>query len=170
MKTELNKEKDFKNYDILNASNDEKFMKEAINEALKALKNDEVPIGCVIAKDGKIIARGYNKKEKLHCSIYHAEVVAIEKACKKVGDWRLDDGYTLYVTMEPCAMCAGAIVNHRIKNVVIGVTEPNFGACGSGIDILNNAQLNTKTNVKIGVLADDCKKLLQNFFENKRRK
>ena len=170
MKSRLNKENDLAKGATQNIASDEKFMREAIKEALKALKNDEVPIGCVIVKDGKIIARGYNKKEKLHCSIYHAEVVAIEKACKKVGDWRLDDAHTLYVTMEPCAMCAGAIVNHRIKNVVIGVTEPNFGACGSGIDILNNTSLNTKTNVKTGILAGDCKKLLQNFFENKRRK
>ena len=156
--------------DILNIKNDEKFMKFAIKEAQKAINNDEVPVGCVIVKDDKIIARGYNKKEKLHCSIYHAEIEAIKKACKKVGDWRLNDGYTMFVTMEPCAMCAGAIVNHRIKNVVIGITEPNFGACGSGIDILNNKNLNTSTNVKTGVLADDCKMLLQNFFENRRKK
>ncbi|HAJ77505.1 MAG TPA: tRNA-specific adenosine deaminase [Clostridiales bacterium] len=150
-------------------SNDKKFMKLAIKEAQKALKNDEVPVGCVIAKDDKVVAKGYNKKEKLHCSVYHAEIVAIEKICKKIGDWRLNDGYTIYVTMEPCAMCAGAIINHRIKNVVIGITEPNFGACGSGIDILNNASLNTKTNVKTGVLAEDCKTLLQSFFEKKRK-
>ena len=148
----------------------QKFMKLAIKEAQKALKNDEVPVGCVIVKDGKVVGRGYNKKEKLHCSIYHAEIVAIEKACKKLGDWRLDDGYTLYATMEPCAMCAGAIVNHRIKNVVIGVAEQNFGACGSGVDLLNNQALNTKTNVIVGVLEDECKKLLQDFFALKRKK
>ena len=148
---------------------DQRFMELAIKEAQKALKNDEVPVGCIIVKDNKIIAKGYNKKEKLHCSVYHAEIVAIEKVCKKVGDWRLNEGYTMYVTMEPCAMCAGAIVNHRIKNVVIGITEPNFGACGSGIDILNNEKLNTKTNVKTGVMADECKKLLQNFFETRRK-
>lgn len=148
----------------------EKFMKLAIKEAQKALNNDEVPVGCVIVKDGKVVGRGYNKKEKLHCSVYHAEIVSIASACKKLGDWRLDDGYTLYVTMEPCAMCAGAIVNHRIKNVVIGVAEPNFGACGSGVDLLNNQSLNTKTNVIVGVLESDCRKLLQNFFVLKRKK
>ena len=147
---------------------DEKFMHFAIRQANKAFQNEEVPVGCVIVKDGKIVASGYNKKEKKHCSVYHAEIVAIESACKKIGDWRLDDGYTLYVTMEPCAMCAGAIINHRIKRVVIGVCEPNFGACGSGVDLLNNSALNTKTEVVNGVLQDDCKKLLQDFFTQRR--
>lgn len=156
------------NYEILD-KNDKKFMKLAIKEAQKALKNDEVPVGCVIVKDGKVIAKGYNKKEKLHCSVYHAEIVAIKKACNKIGDWRLNENFTMYVTMEPCAMCAGAIVNHRIKKVVIGITEPNFGACGSGVDILNNEKLNTKTEVVTGILQEDCKKLLQNFFVNKRK-
>ncbi len=147
---------------------DEKFMDYAILEAQKAYKNEEVPVGCIIVKNGEVIGRGFNKKEKKHCSIYHAEIVAIQNACKKVGDWRLNDA-TLYVTMEPCAMCAGAIVNHRIKKVVIGVTEPNFGACGSGIDILNNQNLNTKTEVKMGVMQEKCKSLLQNFFEDRRK-
>ena len=150
-----------------NSFEHKKFMKLAIKEAQKALNNDEVPVGCVIVQDGKVIASGYNKKEKNKCSIYHAEIVAIKKACKKVGDWRLNDA-TLYVTMEPCAMCAGAIMNHRIKRVVIGTMEPNFGACGSGIDILNNDNLNTKTEVVSGILENDCKQLLQNFFKKRR--
>lgn len=149
--------------------NDVKFMRLAYNQALKALKNDEVPVGCVVVLNGKVIGRGYNQKETKHCSVFHAEIVAIQNACKKVGDWRLNDA-KLYVTMEPCAMCAGAIVNHRIKHVVIGVTEPNFGACGSGIDILNNNSLGTKTEVTIGVLKTECKTLLQNFFKEKRNK
>ena len=156
-----------KNDEIL-AKKDQKFMNLALKQAKKAFLNEEVPVGCVIEKDGKIFATGYNKKEKLHCSIYHAEIVAIEKACKKLGDWRLDDGFTMYVTMEQCAMCAGAIVNHRIKRVVIGITEQNFGACGSGIDILNNDNLNTKTEVKIGVMQEECKNLLQQFFKQRR--
>ena len=156
-----------KNDEIL-AKKDQKFMNFALKQAKKAFLNEEVPVGCVIEKDGKIFVTGYNKKEKLHCSIYHAEIVAIEKACKKLGDWRLDDGFTMYVTMEPCAMCAGAIVNHRIKRVVIGITEQNFGACGSGIDILNNDNLNTKTEVKIGVMQEECKNLLQQFFKQRR--
>ena len=156
-----------KNDEIL-AKKDQKYMNFALKQAKKAFLNEEVPVGCVIEKDGKIFATGYNKKEKLHCSIYHAEIVAIEKACKKLGDWRLDDGFTMYVTMEPCAMCAGAIVNHRIKRVVIGITEQNFGACGSGIDILNNDSLNTKTDVEIGVMPEECKNLLQQFFKQRR--
>lgn len=152
-----------------NVSLNEQFMSLAIVEAKKAFKHQEVPVGCIIVKDGKVVGKGYNKKERKHCSIYHAEIVALKNACKKIGDWRLAD-CTLYVTMEPCAMCAGAIANHRIKRVVIGVMEPNFGACGSGIDILNNFALNTKTEVVSGVLKDECKNLLQFFFENRRKK
>lgn len=148
---------------------DEKFMKSTLKQAQKAFNNQEVPVGCLIVKDGKIVAKGYNKKEKKHCSVYHAEIVAIENACKKISDWRLDDGYTLYVTMEPCAMCAGAILNHRIKKVVIGVMEPNFGACGGGINLLNNSALNSKTEVVCGVLQNDCKDLLQQFFKSRRK-
>ena len=147
---------------------DEYFMNIALKEAKKALKNQEVPVGCVIVKDDKVFAKGYNKKEQKKCSVYHAEIVAIQKACKKLGDWRLNENFTMYVTMEPCAMCAGAIVNHRIKKVVIGITEPNFGACGSGIDILNNQNLNTKTIVCSGVLQDECKNILQEFFKLRR--
>lgn len=148
--------------------NDEKFMKLALKQAEKAMKNQEVPVGCVIVKDGKIIGTGYNKKELKKCSVYHAEIIAIEKACKKIGDWRLGD-CTLYATMEPCVMCAGAILNHRIKNVVYGVGEENFGACGGGIDVLNNVDLNSRTNVKNGVLKDECLLLLQNFFKERRK-
>lgn len=147
---------------------DEKFMKSALCEARKAYENQEVPVGCVVVLNGKIIGRGYNKKETKHCSVYHAEIVALQKACKKVGDWRLNDA-TLYVTMEPCVMCAGAIINHRIGRVVIGITEPNFGACGSGIDVLNNKSLGTNTELETGILANDCKSILQIFFENRRK-
>ena len=148
-------------------SNDEKYMKLAILQARKAMKNQEVPVGCVIVKDEKIIGKGYNKKEQKKCAVFHAEIMAIEKACKKVGDWRLGD-CTMYVTMEPCVMCAGAILNHRIKNVVFGVDEENFGACGGGIDVLNNVDLHSKTNVKNGVLKRKCLKLLQDFFKERR--
>ena len=146
---------------------DEHFMQQAIGQAKIASKKGDVPIGAVIVKDGKIIAKGYNKKEKKHCSVYHAEIVALKNACKKLNDWRLND-CTMYVTMEPCAMCAGAIVNHRLKRVVIGVTEPKCGACGSGIDVLNNDSLNTKTDVLKGVCQDECKALLQDFFVKRR--
>lgn len=146
---------------------DEYFMTCAIKQAQKAFDKQEVPVGAVVVCDNKIIGSGYNKKEHKKCSIYHAEIVAIKNACKKKRDWRLND-CTLFVTMEPCAMCAGAIVNHRIKRVVIGVTEPNFGACGSGVDLLNNQNLNTQTQVEVGVLDEQCKTLLQNFFKARR--
>ena len=147
--------------------NDEFFMKNALKQAKKAFNNEDVPVGAVVVCDEKIVGCGYNKKEKTKCSLYHAEIEAIKKACKNVGDWRLCD-CTLYVTLEPCVMCAGAIMNHRIKRVVIGVTEPNFGACGSGIDILNNEKLNTKTEVITGILKDECLNMLQTFFKNRR--
>ena len=148
---------------------DNKFMRECIKQAQKAMNCDEVPVGCVIVKDGKIIARGFNQKEEKHCAVYHAEIIAIKRACKKIGDWRLSD-CTLYVTLEPCAMCAGAILNHRIKRVVIGIMEPNFGACGGGINLLNNEDLNSKTEVVSGVLDKECLDLLQTFFKNRRNK
>ena len=144
-----------------------KYMKFAIEQAQKAFDNEEVPVGCVIVQNGKIIASGYNQKEKNKCSIFHAEIIAIQKACKKVGDWRLED-CTLFVTMEPCAMCAGAILNHRIKNVVFGVSEKNFGACGGGIDLLNNSSINSETNVTSGILQEQCLELLQKFFQKRR--
>ena len=147
---------------------DEKYMKLAIAEAQKAYLIQDVPVGCVIVLHDRVIAAGYNQKEKHHCSIYHAEIIALERACNEVGDWRLNDA-TLYVTMEPCAMCAGAIMNHRIKRVVIGTMESNFGACGSGIDILNNEKLGTQTEVVSGVLEEECRELLQAFFKNRRK-
>lgn len=148
---------------------DEKFMKLAIAEAQKALKKDEVPVGCVIVQDGKVIGSGYNKKEKKHCAIFHAEIVALKNACKRIGDWRLCDA-TLFVTMEPCAMCAGAILNHRLKRVVIGVTEPKFGACGGGVDLLHCKSLGSNVCMQTGVLQDECLALLQSFFKNRRNK
>ena len=143
------------------------FMNIAIEQAKTAYKKQDVPIGAIIVQNGKIIGKGYNKKEKKHCSLYHAEIVALKHACKKVGDWRLVDA-TMYVTMEPCCMCAGAILNHRIKRVVIGITEPKNGACGSGVDLLNNQNLGTKTQVTTGVCAEQCKQLLQDFFAKRR--
>lgn len=144
------------------------FMQQAITQAKIAYKKGDVPIGAIIVKDGKIISKGFNKKEQKHCSLYHAEIIALKNACKKLKDWRLND-CIMYVTMEPCSMCAGAIVNHRLSRVVIGVTEPNFGACGSGIDILNNEKLNTKIQVTKCVCEQECKELLQNFFANRRK-
>ena len=144
------------------------FMQIAIQQAKIAYQKKDVPVGAIIVKNDKVIGKGYNKKEKKHCSLYHAEIIAIKQACKKIKDWRLND-CTMYVTMEPCCMCAGAIINHRISRVVVGITEPNWGACGSGVDLLNNENLNTKTSVITGVCDIECKKLLQNFFEERRK-
>ena len=144
------------------------FMQIAIQQAKIAYQKKDVPVGAIIVKNDKVIGKGYNKKEKKHCSLYHAEIIAIKQACKKIKDWRLND-CTMYVTMEPCCMCAGAIINHRISRVVVGITEPNWGACGSGVDLLNNENLNTKTSVITGVCDIECKNLLQNFFEERRK-
>lgn len=143
-------------------------MKVAINQAKKAFKKQEVPVGAIVVHNGKVVGKGYNKKEKKHCSLYHAEIVAIKQACKKLKDWRLND-CEMFVTMEPCAMCAGAIVNHRFKRIVIGVMEKNFGACGSGVNLLQNQNLNTNMQITNGVCEEECKQLLQDFFKLRRQ-
>ena len=148
---------------------DEEYMQKALIEAKEAAKEGEIPVGAIVVAQGRILARTHNLTEMLHDVTAHAEMQAITAAANALGGKYLT-GCTLYVTVEPCAMCAGAIINHRIKNVVIGVMESNFGACGSGIDILNNQSLNTKTNVRVSVLEDECKKLLQDFFALKRKK
>ena len=146
-----------------------KFMNQAIKQALKACKKDEVPIGAVIVLDGKIIARAHNAMEKRQVATAHAEILAIEKACKKLKSWRLD-GAEMYVTIEPCAMCAGAIANARISRLYFGAYERKGGACGSVHNILENSGLNSNTEVHGGVLEDSCSLLIKKFFENKRNK
>lgn len=148
----------------------EKFMFEALKEAQKAFDADEVPIGCVIVKNGKIIARAYNQKEKYKNPLKHAEMIAIEKACKKLGDWRLDD-CELYVTVEPCIMCAGACLNARIKKVFFGAYDGKGGGFGgvSEINLANQNLLNHKIETQGEVLQQECKSLMQNFFKQKRR-
>ena len=148
--------------------NDLFFMKKAYLQAKRAEKIAEVPVGAVIVKDGKIISRAYNKRETGKNAIYHAELSAIEKACKKLGGWRLS-GCTLYVTLEPCIMCAGAIINARIDRVVIGTKDPKAGAMGSVIDI-NTLPLNHKTEVVYGVLEQESRQILKDFFANLRKK
>ena len=147
----------------------EKWMKEAIKQAKLAYKHDEVPIGCVIVKDNEIIARGYNKREKLQQSYAHAEMIAIEKACKKIGSWRLED-CDLYVTLEPCPMCSGTIIQSRIKNVYYGASDPKGGCVGSLINIFEIKGFNHHPNYESGILKDDCSKLLKDFFKMKRNK
>ncbi len=138
------------------------FMKKALVRARAAARAGEVPIGAVIVKDGCIIASGRNMREKSKNALLHAETVAIQRACKKLGAWRLSD-CTLYVTMEPCPMCAGAVVNSRIKSVVFGCRDQKAGALGSVFD-LSQYPLNHKFEVKGGVLEEECVRVLQDFF------
>lgn len=144
------------------------FMREALKQARKAEKIDEVPIGAVIVKDGKIISRGYNKKESKKNSLLHAEIIAIDKACKKLQSWRLT-GCTLYVTLEPCPMCAGAIMNNRISNVVFGAYDKKAGSYGSLLN-LNDFPVNHKPDVTGGILENECSSILSDFFRSKRLK
>lgn len=147
---------------------DEIFMEEAIKLALVAAEKDEVPVGAVVVRDGKIIASAYNTREESKCATHHAEILAIEAACRALGGWRLP-GVTLYVTMEPCTMCAGAIVNSRIERVVYGAKDFRFGAFGSALN-LNDANLNHKPEIVGGVLGDRCAEILSTYFKNKRIK
>jgi tRNA(adenine34) deaminase len=145
-----------------------KFIRQALTQAKKALREDEVPIGAVIVKDGKVLARAYNKMEKTQQATAHAEILCIQKACKKLGSWRLD-GCTLYVTLEPCPMCAGAIVNARIDKVVFGAYEPKSGSAESKFKVLTESGLNHKTEYLGGVLLDECSSLIKNYFKGKRK-
>lgn len=146
---------------------DEKFMKKALERAKKAASKGEVPIGCVIVKEGRIIASGYNKREEKKNSLLHAEMVAINSACKKLDAWRLCD-CTLYVTLEPCPMCAGAIINSRIKRVVFGASDPKAGAFGSVVN-LNEYPFNHKCLISSGVLGEECAAILSAFFRKLRK-
>ena len=146
----------------------EKFMREALRQARKAASILETPIGCVIVRDGEIIARGYNRRNTEGNTLAHAEIAAIRRACKKVGDWRLE-GCTLFVTLEPCPMCAGALVQSRIDKVVIGAMNPKAGCAGSVIDLLRHPGLNHRAEVVTGVLEEECRELMQGFFRELRR-
>lgn len=152
---------------------EEKYMRAAIKQARKAYALDEVPIGCVIVREGKIIARGYNRRNTEGNTLAHAELSAIKKASKKTGDWRLED-CTMYVTLEPCQMCAGAIVQSRMKKVVIASMNPKAGCAGSVLNLLQMPQFNHQVEIERGVLGDECSKMLSDFFlelrEKKKRK
>lgn len=147
---------------------DERYMKEALKQAKKAAAIMETPIGCVIVRDGKIIARGYNKRNLKKNTLAHAEILAINKASRVVGDWRLED-CTLYVTLEPCPMCAGAIVQARIPRVVIGAMNGKAGCAGSVVDLLRHPGFNHQAQVETGVLEEDCAAMLSGFFKELRR-
>ena len=147
---------------------EEKFMKEAIRQAKKAYALREVPIGCVIVYEGKIIARGYNRRNTDKNTTSHAEINVIRKASKKLGDWRLE-GCTLYVTLEPCQMCAGAIVQARIDKVVIGSMNPKAGCAGSVLNLLEMDGFNHKVEVEKNVMEQECENILKDFFKNLRK-
>ena len=144
-------------------------MKEPIRQAKKAGKLDEVPIGCVIVRDGKIIARGYNRRNTEKSTLAHAEIQAIRKASKVVGDWRLED-CTMYITLEPCQMCAGAIVQARIPRVVIGSRNPKAGCAGSVLDLLHVPAFNHQVELEEGILQEECSEMLTSFFRELRKK
>jgi tRNA(adenine34) deaminase len=146
---------------------DEKFMKQALREAKKAYKLGEVPIGCVIVHEGKVIGRGYNRRNTDKNTLCHAEITAIKRASKAMNDWRLE-GCTMYVTLEPCQMCAGACVQARIDRVVIGCMSPKSGCAGSVINILQMDEFNHQVEITKDVLADECSSVLTAFFEELR--
>ncbi len=150
-------------------SKHEKYMKEAIKQAKKAYMLEEVPIGCVIVYDNKVIGRGYNRRNTDKSTLAHAEITAIKKASKKVGDWRLEK-CTLYVTLEPCQMCAGAIVQARIPTVVIGSMNPKAGCAGSVLNILQIPEFNHQVEIIKGMLETECSGLLTSFFKELRDK
>ena len=148
---------------------EERYMKEAIRQAHKAWKLGEVPIGCVIVRDGKIIARGYNRRNTDKNTLAHAELQAIRKASRAAGDWRLE-GCTIYVTLEPCQMCAGAIVQARIPRLVIGSRNPKAGCAGSVLNLLQVPAFNHQVEITEGVLEEECSLMLTNFFRDLREK
>lgn len=148
---------------------DERYMKQAIRQARKAEALEEVPIGCVITYEGKVIARGYNRRNVDKNTLAHAELAAIRKASKKLGDWRLE-GCTMYVTLEPCQMCAGALVQARISRVVIGSMNPKAGCGGSVLNLLQMPQFNHQIEVERGVLEEECSAMLSSFFKNLRER
>ena len=148
---------------------DEKYMKAAIRQAKKAYALDEVPIGCVIVQDGKVIGRGYNRRNTDKSTLSHAEITAIRKASKKLNDWRLEE-CTLYVTLEPCQMCAGAIVQARVKEVVIGAMNPKAGCAGSILNLFTMKQFNHQVQTTYGVCEAECSQILKQFFAGLRKR
>ncbi|MBE5964989.1 MAG: tRNA adenosine(34) deaminase TadA [Lachnospiraceae bacterium] len=148
---------------------DEKYMKEAIKQAKKALLLEETPIGCVIVYDDKIIARGYNRRNTDKSTLAHAEIMAIKKASKIVGDWRLED-CTMYVTLEPCQMCAGAIVQARMKRVVVGAMNKKAGCAGSVLNLLDMKEFNHQVELETGILEEECSQIISDFFKKLRKR
>ena len=154
---------------IIKQKTDEKFMKQALLQAKKAKEIGEVPIGCVIVQDGKVIGRGYNRRNTDKSTLSHAEITAIRKASKKLNDWRLEE-CTLYVTLEPCQMCAGAIVQARVKEVVIGAMNPKAGCAGSILNLFTMKQFNHQVQTTYGVCEAECSQILKQFFAGLRKR
>ena len=145
----------------------EKYMKLALKEAQKAYDKKEIPVGAVIVKDGKVIAKAHNLKEIKNDTTKHAELIAIQKASKKLGCWRLEN-CEMYVTLEPCSMCAGALVQSRIRKVYIGTMDYKTGACGSVLNLLTDFKFNHNVEIEIGILTEECEKILKDFFKELR--
>ena len=148
---------------------DNKYMKEALKEAQKSYNKEEIPVGAVIVKDGKIIGRGHNLKETKNDTTNHAEIIAIKKASKKLKSWRLT-GCTMYVTLEPCTMCAGALIQARLDKVVIGTMDEKTGACGSVLNVVEDYKFNHRVEIEKGVMEKECKSIIQDFFNKFRGK
>ena len=148
---------------------DEKYMRQALRQAKKAYDLEETPIGCVIVRDGKVIGRGYNRRNTDKDPLAHAEITAIKKASRKTGDWRLEE-CTLYVTLEPCQMCAGAIVQSRVARVVVGCMNPKAGCAGSILNLLDMKEFNHQVQLETGVLEEECSMLMKTFFKELRMK
>ncbi|NLJ99228.1 MAG: tRNA adenosine(34) deaminase TadA [Tissierellia bacterium] len=148
---------------------DELYMKLALEEAYKAFSTYEVPVGAVVVHKGNIIGKGYNKRETLKDPTAHAEIIAIKEASETLGGWRLID-CTMYVTLEPCSMCAGAIMNSRMDRLVIGAKDPKMGCCGSVINLVDNPSFNHRVNTIFGVMEEECSKLIKDFFKQLRNK
>ena len=146
----------------------EKFMNLALKETKKAFDKEEIPVGAVIVKNGKVISKAHNLKESKNSATSHAEILAIEKACKKLGSWRLLD-CEMYVTLEPCSMCAGALINSRIKKLYIGTDDPKTGACGSKLNLLEDFTFNHNVQVEKYILKEECSKILKDFFKMLRK-
>ena len=147
---------------------EEKFMQEALKQAKLAYNKLEVPVGCVIVKDGQVIARAHNLKETKNDTTKHAEIIAIQRASKKLNSWRLN-GCQMYVTLEPCSMCAGALIQSRIDKVYIGAMDYKTGACGSVLNMLKDFKFNHKVELETGILKEKCEKILQDFFKDLRK-
>ena len=152
---------------MVNLESEEKYMIEALKEAKKAYKKGEVPVGAVIVKNGEIIARGHNLKEIKNDTTKHAEIIAIQKASRKLEAWRLED-CEMYVTLEPCTMCAGAMINSRIKKVIIGTKDPKTGACGSVLNLFEDYTFNHKVEYEFGVLQAECEKIIKDNYDSHR--